>query len=71
VHFNYNAQTLISYINPDDLNSQTKLADYIVNSDICLGVLTKRGNASIKSMLKVYKLEQMYPEYIKSQQDKT
>ena len=33
-----------------------------------MGILTKRGNASVKSMLKVYKLEKDYDAYIKHSQ---
>ena len=29
-----------------------------------IAILTKRGNASVKSMLKVYNLEEMYPDHI-------
>ena len=34
--------------------------EFIVESDVCLAFLPKKGNASVKSMLKVYKLEEHY-----------
>ena len=42
------------------LNDPKKIEEFIFESDICFGILTKRGNASIKSMIKVYKLEDEY-----------
>ncbi len=69
-HFIYDPETLIRNIVPEDLKSEEKLAQFIVQSDICLGILTKRGNASIKSMLKVYRIESEYASYMKNQQDK-
>lgn len=42
-----------------------KVEQFIYQSDVCLGILTKRGNASIKSMLKVYKMENDYNEFLK------
>jgi hypothetical protein len=46
-----------------DLNGH--VADFVVKSDICIGLLPKRGNASVKSMLKAYKLEHCYDNHIK------
>lgn len=38
---------------------------FIEDSDVCLGFLPKKGNASVKSMLKVYKLEEHYAQHMK------
>lgn len=39
---------------------------FIAQSDICLGFLPKKGNASVKSMLKVYGLESHYANHMGS-----
>ena len=48
---------------------QGSVARFIRESDIQLGILAKRGNASIKSMVKVYRLETLYNESIKTQEE--
>ena len=66
IHFIYNHQSLIQTIDLPDLNQMTEsvknnlVKTFIEKSDICLGILPKRGNASVKSMLKVYKMEDHY-----------
>lgn len=57
VHLKYDEERLLRNISPEDLKSEEKILDFIRESDVCLGLLTKRGNASIKSMIKVYKLD--------------
>jgi hypothetical protein len=57
VHFQYDPTTLLKNIEPSDLQDSAKVLKFIEESDICLGILSKRGNASIKSMLKVYRLD--------------
>ena len=61
IHFVYDEANLIRTIdisNINDLSETNKnVRSFIEKSDICLGILPKRGNASVKSMLKVYKLE--------------
>lgn len=47
------------------MSDPSKIARYLYESDVCMGILTKRGNASIKSMVKVYKLENEYNEEAK------
>ncbi len=64
VHFKYDSQLVLKGISDsmeegEELSEQ-KINKFIEESDICLGILTKRGNASVKSMLKVYKLENIY-----------
>mmetsp|Transcript_33206 Transcript_33206/g.50896 ORF Transcript_33206/g.50896 Transcript_33206/m.50896 type:complete len:232 (-) Transcript_33206:1720-2415(-) len=46
---------------PKTLVDQVK--DFIIKSDICIGLLAKKGHASVKSMLKVYKIEHLLPAY--------
>ncbi len=36
------------------------MAEFVRESDVQLGILTKRGNASVKSMAKVYRKEAEY-----------
>lgn len=67
VHFIYDQDHLIKNIDPQDLESDEQIARFIYESDVCLGILTKRGNASIKSMLKAYRMEPDYAEYMKTQ----
>lgn len=67
VHFCYSADKLISSFKPRESYSKKKdleahVAEFIVKSDVCLGFLPKKGNASIKSMLKVYKIEELYSQ---------
>lgn len=62
IHFKYNPQTLLENIPPEDLVDKNKVIKFIEESDLCMGILTKRGNASIKSMVKVYKFEEEYNE---------
>lgn len=61
----YCSESLIKNIPSVDINDQEKLSEFIVKSDICFGILTKRGNASVKSMLKAYKLEESYADHMK------
>lgn len=69
VHFMYDSKSLVS---PLQKTSETltveEIYDFIYKSDVCLGILTKRGNASVKSMLKVYKLEKQYSDHINNTQ---
>lgn len=46
----------------DQLKEQVR--QFVIESDICLGILPKKGNASIRSMLKVYKQEDIYDRYM-------
>ena len=39
----------------DNNEFESEAKDFILKSDICLGILPKKGNASVKSMLKCYK----------------
>jgi len=55
IHLAYDPQTMVRNIEPEDLRSESRILKFIEESDVCLGILTKRGNASIKSMLKVYR----------------
>jgi len=41
-----------------------EVRDFIEKSDVCLGFLPKKGNASVKSMLKAYKLEDHYSSHL-------
>lgn len=65
IHFKYDHQSLIKTVDPaTDLKDADSVNKFIFESDICLGILTKRGNASVKSMLKVYKIEKDYENYL-------
>jgi len=57
IHLLYDPQTLVRNIDLEDLKSESRILKYIEESDVCLGILTKRGNASVKSMLRVYHQE--------------
>lgn len=61
-HFKYSPTSLLESISQDQLDDRSTIARFIEESDVCLGILTKRGNASIKSMVKVYKMEAQYTE---------
>lgn len=67
VHFAYDKNTLLRNINLEDINNRQQIEKFVTESDICLGILTKRGNASVKSMLKVYKLESEYNNHMMKQ----
>ena len=68
IHLMYNSDQLLTGFHFDkDIKSssiQTQVLDFIVKSDICIGLLPKRGNASVKSMLKAYKMEEMYAKHM-------
>lgn len=66
IHFKYDPETLLKTIDQRQINDPGEVEKFIFESDICLGVLTKRGNASIKSMLKVYKLDKEYQSFVKA-----
>jgi hypothetical protein len=66
IHFLYDNEKLLKNLDPKDLTDKAKIEQYIIDSDVCLGILTKRGNASIKSMLKVYKMDKEYNDFIKN-----
>lgn len=74
IHLKYDSQHLATNIPNEDINDKEKIADFVKNSDLCLGILTKRGNASIKSMIKVYLLNPDIMDWMKpdsnSQNDK-
>jgi len=50
IHFKYDPEGLL-------VNGEEDLGSFVEQSDIVLGLLFKRGNASIKSMLKFYKIQ--------------
>ena len=50
--------------NLDNSEEKRLVSDFVINSDLCIGFLPKRGNASVKSMLKAYKLEDMYDNHM-------
>lgn len=62
IHFVYDSDSLLRSI--EDCSDE-KVQQFIAESDICLGFLPKKGNASVKSMLKVYKLEEHYSTHMK------
>ena len=63
----YDTTTMVRNIDPEDLKDEENVLRYIQDSDICLGLLTKRGNASIKSMTKVYRFDSDYEQSMKTQ----
>ena len=65
IHFVYDQDCLLKSFEPSvgGLDDKELLAKFILQSDICLGLLPKKGNASVKSMLKVYKLEHHYDNH--------
>ena len=68
IHLVYDKDQLVKSLEiPEDCKDVNGLiADFVVKSDICIGLLPKRGNASVKSMLKAYKLEHRYDDHIKA-----
>ena len=66
IHFIYDSNHMLRNISPEDVNDMSKVSQFIYESDVCLGLLTKRGNASIKSMAKVYKVDGEYNDSIKT-----
>lgn len=66
IHFAYDPDCLIKSFEPSGSPAEDKerVAKFILESDICLGILPKKGNASVKSMLKVYKLEHHYSRHM-------
>jgi len=62
----YNSESLLTNFKPEggDLSDHSQVQDFICSSDIQLGFLPKKGNASVKSMLKVYKLEDQYSSHM-------
>lgn len=65
IHFLYDPKILVKGVSQEDVLDADKVSKFVYESDLCLGILTKRGNASVKSMLKVYKLENEYEAHIK------
>lgn len=66
IHFLYDDQKFIKTFEPkqNSTNEMQEIKEFIVKSDICLGFLPKKGNASVKSMLKVLKLEDHYTSHL-------
>ena len=70
IHLKYDEEMLIKTFEPTDSNEFEKEAtDFILNSDVCLGILPKKGNASVKSMLKCYKQEDFYNQHINAHEN--
>lgn len=70
IHLMYDPQSLVTGFHYDkDLKERTledQVKDFVLKSDICIGLLPKRGNASVKSMLKAYKMEELYEKHMNS-----
>lgn len=66
IHFHYDPKEFIKTFELKENNSDSiqEIKNFIVNSDICLGFLPKKGNASVKSMLKVYNLTDHYSSHL-------
>jgi hypothetical protein len=62
IHFIFDKDRMLRTISQEDINDVSKILSFIKYSDIHFGILTKRGNASIKSMLKVYKLDEEFQD---------
>lgn len=70
IHFMYDPQLLLKTVSNEDVLDHARIEKFVYESDICFGILTKRGNASVKSMLKVYKLESEYEAHIQLSSEK-
>ena len=79
IHLKYDQNKLIKTFEPSDQCSlmnkknsasefENEAKDFILKSDICLGILPKKGNASVKSMLKCYKQEDYYSQHMNTQE---
>jgi hypothetical protein len=65
IHLMYDPKSLVKSFEPSsDINLEVQIADFVLKSDICIGLLPKRGNASVKSMLKAYKMEDHYNKHM-------
>ena len=54
-------------LSPDQDKHDDEIIEFITQSDIQIGILPKRGNASVKSMLKVYKISEIYEQHMQSE----
>ena len=54
-------------LSPDQDKHEDEIIEFITQSDIQIGILPKRGNASVKSMLKVYKISEIYEQHMQSE----
>jgi hypothetical protein len=54
-------------LSPDQDKHDDEIIQFITQSDIQIGILPKRGNASVKSMLKVYKISDIYEQHMQSE----
>ena len=61
IHFIYDSNLILRTINSEHLVNTQSIQDFIYNSDVQLGFLTKRGKGSVKSIAKVYRLEEATP----------
>jgi hypothetical protein len=61
VHFLYDSNLILRTINNEQIGNNESIKEFIYNSDVQLGFLTKRGKGSVKSIAKVYRLEEDTP----------
>jgi hypothetical protein len=67
IHLMYDEKSLVKGFNPTSDNSmEEQIHEFVLKSDICIGLLPKKGNASVKSMLKAYHLEDHYDKHMSS-----
>lgn len=66
IHLIYHEKEFIQSFKPKTDSNQVldDIKSFIFKSDVCIGFLPKKGNASVKSMLKVYKMEDNYANHI-------
>jgi len=65
IHLMYDVNTLVRGFEPSsDDNMEEQINEFVQKSDICIGLLPKKGNASVKSMLKAYHLEGHYDKHM-------
>ena len=66
IHLKYDSDNLMRSIqlSSDEDKHDSEIVEFITESDVQIGILPKRGNASVKSMLKVYKIPDIYEQHM-------
>jgi len=67
IHLMYDEKRLVRGFEPTSKEGiEDQINQFVLKSDICIGFLPKKGNASVKSMLKAYHLEDHYDKHMSS-----
>ena len=67
IHLMYDEKRFVKGFEPTSGEKiEEQINKFVLKSDICIGFLPKKGNASVKSMLKAYHLEDHYDKHMRS-----